>query len=204
MKLVEKFDANKLAYIVNNKQKFKLNKSYDSEARIDYLRTIFGQDYDPHKMAQKYLDNSRGGQIDVQYKQTESKGRYHAVRGMSMQGMAVEIRHTIASGLYKDIDIKNCHPVLLQWLCESKNIKCKKLTHYISNRDECLSKVHKNKDFAKQVVLALLNGGKKLYKELNKKPEWLVEFKNEVKKFTKNWLRRRSSNNTQKREKRKV
>ena len=183
MKFVENFDANKLAYIITNKSTFKINKTLDSKARIDYLRSIFGQDYDPYKMAEKYLSKSRGGQIDVQYKQTESKGRYHAVRGMSMQGMAVEIRHTIAQGFYKDIDVKNCHPVALQWLCESKNIKCKKLTYYINNRDACLLQIHKNRDYAKQVVLSLLNGGKKAYKELKKRPEWLVEFKNEIKKI---------------------
>jgi hypothetical protein len=181
MKFQEKFDADKLSYIINNKQKFKLNKTKDSKARIDYLRVIFGQSYDPLKMAEKYLSESRGGEITVQYKQTANKGRYHAVRGLSMQGMAIEIRHTITQGLYKDIDIKNAHPVILQWVCEQKKIKCKKLTHYINNRDECLAKVHKNRDFAKQVVLAMLNGGKKLYKELTAKPEWLVELKNEIK-----------------------
>lgn len=68
MKLLEKFDANKLSYILQNKQKYKINKTEDSKARIDYLRTIFGKAYDPFKMAEKYLSESRGGTVKVQYK----------------------------------------------------------------------------------------------------------------------------------------
>ena len=95
MNLTEKFDQHKLAFLLANKEDYKLGTSHDSKARIDYLKNTFGSNYDPWLMADKFLKNSKDGTINVAYKQTENKGRYHAIRGISLQGMPVEIRHTI-------------------------------------------------------------------------------------------------------------
>ena len=179
MNLSEIFDQHKLNYLIQHQSEYPLPNTVESETRIDYLKTIFGADYNPYKIASRYLKNSKNGTINVNYKQTENRGRLHA--SVSLQGMPVEIRHTIAPN-YKDIDIKNAHPVILEWICNSRNIKCKKLSYYISNRNECLeSLVGCSKDVSKQTVLSMLNGGSKLYKKLTQKPEWIVELKAEIK-----------------------
>ena len=63
----------------------------------------------------------------------------------------------------------NAHPIILEWLCKKNGFECKELTNYINNRDELLKKVKFNgkytKDKAKQVYLALTNGGVKDYQE---------------------------------------
>ena len=180
MNLSEKFDQHKLNYLIQHQDQYQLCSTVESKSRIEYLKTIFGAEYSPYKIASRYLKNSKDGSINVSYKQTANKGRFHAVGGLSLQGMPVEIRHTIAQN-YKDIDIKNAHPVILEWICNSKHIKSKRLTYYINNRDECLASLGDNRDLSKQIVLSMLNGGSQLYKELKNKPEWLVELKSEIK-----------------------
>ncbi|MFN9898967.1 MAG: hypothetical protein ACK55Z_09285, partial [bacterium] len=74
-----------------------------------------------------------------------------------------EIRHTLAKDFYIDIDIENCHPVLLYQICEHNNIKFKYLKKYIDNRAEKLQEImdHYNvsKDQAKQLFIQLLYFG---------------------------------------------
>lgn len=181
MRFIETFNQHKLHYLIQNSDKYPLSSTIESKSRIDYLKTIFGTDYNPYKIASRYLKKSKEGKIDVNYRQTENKGRYHAIGGLSLQCMPIEIRHTICNGLYKDIDMKNAAPVILQWLCQSKNIKCKTLSYYINNRDKCLAELGDNRDSSKQIILAMLNGGSKLYKELTRRPEWLIELKAEIK-----------------------
>ena len=181
MRLLEKFDQHKLHYLIQHQDQYQLSNTVESKSRVEYLRSIFGPEYNPYKIASRYLKNSKNGSINVSYKQTENKGRFHAEGGLSLQGMPLEIRHTIAQN-YKDVDIKNAHPVILEWICSnSRNIKCKRLKYYINNRDECLTSLGDNKDLSKQIVLSMLNGGSKLYKGLKNKPEWLVELKAEIK-----------------------
>ena len=38
-----------------------------------------------------------------------------------------------------DIDMKNCHPVLLRYICNLHGIKCPELEYYVNHRDECLA-----------------------------------------------------------------
>jgi hypothetical protein len=37
-----------------------------------------------------------------------------------------------------DIDMKNCHPVILEFLCKKHSIDCPNLSYYIQNRDDIL------------------------------------------------------------------
>ena len=47
-----------------------------------------------------------------------------------------EIRHTLASDKYVDINVENCHPVLLSKICNHNKIEHKYLKRYINNRAE--------------------------------------------------------------------
>ena len=132
MNLTETFDQHKLNYLIQHQSEYLLSNTVESKSRIDYLKTIFGIDYNPYKIASRYLKNSKNGSINVSYKQTENKGRFHAINGLSLQGMPIEIRHTIAQN-YKDIDTKNAHPVVLEWMCNIRNIISQFIKH-LSNR----------------------------------------------------------------------
>ena len=169
IELYERFDQNKLNHLLKNKETF-----------ISQMR-VFDDDYNPFAIASKYLDISRNGMIKTKYKQNNSFGRFYAIGSLSLQSLPREIRHTIASEHYIDIDIKNCHPVILSFLCEKRDIKCKYLNKYNKKRDKFLVEICDNKDQAKKVVLSMINGGDKDFNKIKNPPIWLNKFKKELK-----------------------
>lgn len=167
----EKFDQHKLAYILGHEDKFK-KQMRDA---------CFENDYAPFSVMKKYLESSKKGEIVVTYRQNESIGRFYAEGALSLQGLPREVRHTIASDLYTDIDMVNAHPIILQHLCETRKIKIKYLARYNKNRDKYLDTINAPREDAKTAVLSLMNGGRKAYESLGEnKPQWLVKFKKEM------------------------
>lgn len=59
--------------------------------------------------------------------------------GGSMQGIWGVYRGLLMKGVGTDIDMANCHPVLLRYICNKHNIPCPQLEYYINHRDECLA-----------------------------------------------------------------
>jgi hypothetical protein len=102
--------------------------------------------------------------------------------------MAREIRHTIAEGIYADIDMVNAHPTILEHIFKQKfpndHHRIKYLSRYVHNREKCLKSLTSNRlvteEIAKKTVLSVMNGGTNLYDELPKKPTWLQRFKKEI------------------------
>jgi phage/plasmid-associated DNA primase len=128
----EVFDVNVANYILEHVDDF------DLQCDNSYGITI-----DPINALKKYVHmaivkNSTGFER-VTYKQNNGKGRYYAVGDSSLQSLSRGIRHTISKDFYKDIDIVNCHPVLLEWMCKQNNFKCKYLSMYIANREKYIN-----------------------------------------------------------------
>jgi hypothetical protein len=172
--LTEKFNADKLAFIVNNFDDLKnqLRKScFEDES------------YDPLNMAKKYLNRSRNGVISVDYKQNNGIGRFCSIGSMSLQNLVREIRHTISDGYYVDVDMKNAHPVILSYLCHKNGFDCKYLDEYIKNREQHLKDLNISRENAKQVYLALTNGGDKDYHKVENKTEHLRNYRDEMLKL---------------------
>lgn len=65
--------------------------------------------------------------------------------GCSVQGLPAKIRGFLFCDITTDIDMKNAHPTILQYLCKLHNIKCPNLTDYNKNRDRYL--IEYGKDF---------------------------------------------------------
>jgi len=87
----------------------------------------------------------------IMYEQTNGFGRYHCKFGA--QTFKREIRKFLFHETHLDIDIVNCHPVLLQQLFEQHNILCKELIDYNTDRKKFLEE-HK---MSKQDLLKLIN-----------------------------------------------
>ena len=130
--------------------------------------------------------------VTVSYSYTIPQfGRVYAKKPYcSIGSLPREIRGTLASDYYVDIDINNCHPVLLVQLCGKHKINCSALRTYVNNRDDYLNKVIQEyqctRDDAKTLFLELMYGGS--YKawsaniETDKKePVWLLEIINNIK-----------------------
>lgn len=86
----------------------------------------------------------------------ESHGsRLYANRGI--QSVPADIRGFLCRGYTTDVDAKNCHPKILQYICHKYSIPCDHLTHYINNRDYLLTNNFRSKDEGKKVILVCMN-----------------------------------------------
>ena len=114
---------------------------------------------------EKYKKLVKNGEAKVNYIQTKDikYGRVFPKNALGLFSIRREIRHTLARDNYIDIDIENCHPVLLCQICEQNNIEHKYLKRYIDNRAELLQEVMSTynvvKDQAKQLFIQLLYFG---------------------------------------------
>ena len=79
--------------------------------------------------------------------------------GGSMQGIWSVYRGLLMRDIGTDIDMANCHPTLLRYICEIHNIDCHALEHYINHRDLCL-KEFSSKNEGKLAYLVATNNDK--------------------------------------------
>jgi len=101
----------------------------------------------------------------------------------SLQGVSKILKNVmIDQDNCMDIDMINCHPVILNQVAELLKLSTPILNNYISNRDSLLleleNKYNLTHDDAKNVPLAIINGGirSKLYPEIT----WLNQFEKEI------------------------
>lgn len=105
-------------------------------------------------------------QNNVTYKLSKSAigelgyGRLYGSAG-SLERMEKECRGVLCKEFYYDIDIVNCHPVILvQFARNSFNVDLPELEKYVKNRDTYLAKISPNRDDAKTAIIKILYGGK--------------------------------------------
>ena len=100
----------------------------------------------------------------VKYKYAIGKksGRMFSV-GSSLQSISKKIRGCLAKGLYTDIDLVNCHIVILNQFCKKNKILCPCLDDYILDREpklkELMETLEIDRDLAKTIPLSIINGG---------------------------------------------
>ena len=84
---------------------------------------------------------SKNGKIENTYKygKLNYDGRLY-VNGFGVQSLQNKIRNYICNDYYNELDITNCHPSLLLYLCEENDIYCDTLKNYILNRQNLLEK----------------------------------------------------------------
>jgi len=103
--------------------------------------------------------------IEVSYEQKiENVGRFFALHGLSLQSFSKKIRHTLVHTSHLDIDIINCHPILLLQYCKKQNIKCRYLTEYVKNREGCITNLmdayHTERKIVKELFISVMYLGK--------------------------------------------
>lgn len=110
-------------------------------------------------------------------------GRLYGTKG-SFETLEKECRGTICKEYYHDIDIVNCHPVLLLQFARNKfQTELSEVEKYVDNRETYLKNVMTEnsvtRDEAKQAIISVLYGG-----SCNQK-SYLYELSEEVRKFSK-------------------
>ena len=90
-------------------------------------------------------------------------GRYYGTKG-SLETLERNIRATLCAEYYDDIDIVNCHPVLMVQLSQRLlDTPMPMLSHYVENRAKVLesicSELCVKESDAKAIIIKLINGG---------------------------------------------
>lgn len=111
----------------------------------------------------KYLHATESNSTKkVTYKRSEN-GIGRLIGNGSMQSFPRFVRHTICHEMYWDLDIVNCHPVLLLQLCKKQRLSTPCLESYVRDRDtvlkDTMSTYNVSKDQAKNLFIRILYGG---------------------------------------------
>ena len=151
MQFIERVNIDTLKYIIENVPAEQLGTYYSKGAKES--------DYESVKtFVTNYYESLSGkGYKTVDYAQKDGRGR-HWPQSSSITNLSKPIRHLIADEYNIDLDMVNCHPVLLQDYCTRNNIPCRQLSRYVTSRNEILSNFE-GQDI-KTEVLRLINGGK--------------------------------------------
>ena len=81
----------------------------------------------------------------------------------------------------KDIDMINCHPSILNYLCKKNYADCNILKNYIENRELMLLSFAEDRKSVKELFLSILNGGfKDIYSDSKQTNNYLKLFENEI------------------------
>ena len=81
----------------------------------------------------------------------------------------------------KDIDMVNCHPVILNYLCKKIMLIVIFLKNYIENRELILSSFGEDRKIIKELFLSILNGkSKDIYSDNKQTNNYLKLFEQEI------------------------
>ena len=154
--LVERVDVSKLRKITANLEKLSpiIFKDYDDKSEVASTTSLIKR---YTRLACKH-----NGKVPIHYLRKDVGKRYQVQGVGGLQGLPRLIRHSISSEFYFDLDMANCHYVLLENYCRIHAIPCPEVSHYIKNREEVLSELVKSgrtrgRDHSKKLLLALLN-----------------------------------------------
>lgn len=132
---------------IANKKKYKLN---DVKEHYKYI-----MDYVKNHIKAK-------GEMVKLYKHSENSNKGRLYGEHSIQNLDAIIRGFLFGSTTTDIDMKNAHPHILEYICRVRNIECPNLTNYVANRDKIITKLKAfGVEDPKMVILALMNGSKK-------------------------------------------
>ena len=136
-----------------------LNEIVDKE-KLKYILDNNDFDLEVNNLAKNYYDSLDDlGRKRIGYKQKHNcKNRYYAV-GSALTYLKKEIRNSIMPKIIKDVDMINCHPVILLNLCQKNEVVCNILKNYVENRDIILDSFGDNRKSVKEMFLTVLNGG---------------------------------------------
>jgi hypothetical protein len=112
------------------------------------------------KQLKAYRNKVMDGSVQVTYQKRLDMGRRYADNSLSLQNFKKNIRHSLCYDNKMDMDMVNCHPVLLSQYCNKNGIICDRLDDYILHRDshlqELMTACSINRNLAKDFVLCVM------------------------------------------------
>ena len=112
--------------------------------RVEQLIKHNDIDNDVKKQLKKYLKNydptHKGFKVEYET-QGLMIGRKYAKGSLSLQNFKRKIRETLVYDTHTDIDIVNCHVVLLAQYCKKNGLLCEAVNDYVENRNMRLQEI---------------------------------------------------------------
>ncbi len=104
--------------------------------------------------------DKKEGTVLVTYNKRMEMGRRYADKSLSLQNFSKIIRHTLVHDTHTDIDIQNCHPVLMSQYCYKNGLRCDALDDYNKYRDTRLNEIMTtcsvSRKIAKEMILVIM------------------------------------------------
>jgi P4 family phage/plasmid primase-like protien len=171
--LIETINENKLDKLINS-------NLLKEDFKYEHLNKVF---HNEKTQLLKYKELVKFGEAQVKYNKHKLNpfGRCNPNNSLGLFNIRREIRHTLASEFYVDIDIENCHPYILNQILNANNIENPHLSKYINERNYYLKlvmdKYEIDRDTAKVLFIRLMYGGSysKWLKEINKNGQEIKE-----------------------------
>ena len=128
---------------------------------------INNSDWNEEIMLKKMLKHVKKGTLRVQYIHSKGGvkdlGRVNAKGLVSLGALRREIRGSLTTGKYIDIDIVNAHPNIIHQLLQRFGLSNTSYANYCANREDCLERVmkhhHVNRNDAKTLFITIGYGG---------------------------------------------
>ena len=131
-------------------------------------------------------DLSKGVEFVYRFAAGKDFGR---MASNSMMGIPRDIRGFVCVSqetgepVLTDLDMDNCHPVILEWLCKKHGVMCNQLTEYVAHREkhmrDLMDNTGKSKEEVKSMLLSAVNAEHEC-KQANLTP-FFVEFDQQCK-----------------------
>lgn len=166
--------------------------------KVQSLINNFEIDDGSKKQLKAYLKNwdNKNKAFRVEYEtQGLCIGRKYAKKSLSLQNFKRQIRETLVHDTHTDIDIQNCHFVLISQYCKKNNLNCPCIDDYIENRNIRLQQIIDiyltSRKVAKELFITMLYGGCIINYSCENGfdiqinfPEWVNNLNSELKKIT--------------------
>lgn len=111
-----------------------INSDLLQETQNEFLTVKFHHERD---VLRRYRRLTKNGYAHILYSKKDY-GRCSAMDAISYFNIYTQIRHSLAGGLMVDLDIENCHPVLMVQMLDKYGFKSIHLRDYVNNRDKYL------------------------------------------------------------------
>ncbi len=174
IELTERFDILKLRKIIANPeyvQKHIRKDSWSVESAITNPRLLFvSAPNGIYKESYIYRDELAEYEL----------GRVYSKNIIALQRILREIRHTITSEIYDDIDLVNAHPTILEGICGLFGIQCNALQYFNANRDLILYKTeienNVTREYAKKLFIDMGEGNIDKYDQIPEKTLFMKNY----------------------------
>ena len=138
--LIEKVDKYKLERIIDDFDNNNINEETQQNLK-------------------KYYENLNDeGELEIIDKQNFNTGRYYSDK-FSLQNMFNKVRSSIIHKDCIDIDFINSNITIIIYLAEKYRLKILNIEKYSNDRKYILKKINYNRNIAKKLIIAILNGG---------------------------------------------